>query len=335
MSVNDRCPEAYLELAIGTDTKRLPLDTDSTCRIGRGDQNTVALVDNQVSRTHALVQYIPGTGFQLTDLGSRNGTFVNNRRVVAPVTLKAGDRITVGSSEFLFQGYSQSSTPTPVQTSQTIVDFSQQLITVLVTDIRDFTGLSRKLSEMKLSEVISTFVRESATVLSDHGAWGQKYIGDAVMAIWLHRDSRPERRDFLNIFQALLGILEIAAELHPQFGLEAPIRVGAGINTGLACVGNMGSESGADYTALSDAVNLAFRIESATKEIGCDLALGEATYEALTGHIDAEGLFKRHAVKLKGYHETKPLFAAGQASLSQLVEQLQDKMPAHTQPPGV
>jgi len=271
------------------------------------------------------VQCMETGEFYLTDLGSRNGTFVNQRRVTTPVILRPGDRVTVGSQEFVFHGGCQQEPASRMEAGETVVDFAQRLITVLVTDIRDFTGLSRRLPEDKLSEVISTFMRESGTVLSSKGAWAQKYIGDAVMAIWLHRADEPEPKDILAVFEALSELFEIAGRMQDQFGLETPIQIGAGINTGAACVGNMGSEAAADYTALSDAVNLSFRLESATKEIGRDLALGPTSYDFLANQISASDLFELHTMQLKGYREPRKVYAATRASLPSVLEGLRRK----------
>ncbi|NEP47161.1 MAG: adenylate/guanylate cyclase domain-containing protein, partial [Okeania sp. SIO2H7] len=85
-----------------------------------------------------------------------------------------------------------------------------------------------------------------------------------------------------------------------SYPLPFPLRVGAGINTGFAMVGNAGSSDRSDYTALGDTVNAAFRLESSTKEIGMDIAVGQATYKYVSqvGVVDA---FKQYKVKLKGY----------------------------------
>ncbi len=323
---SSNCPEPFLEVVLNSEVKRFNLAPDSVCRIGRGDQNTIVLVDSQVSRSHAMVQCAEMGECYLTDLGSRNGTVVNGRRITASVILRPGDRIAVGSHQLLFQGPPRSSRVAQTQPGETAVDFSQRLITVLVADVRDFTGLSRRLPEVKLSELISSFAREAGIVLAEHGAWGQKYIGDAVMAIWLHRTGVPELQELFRIFLTLKRIHEITGGLHAQFGLANPVRIGAGVNTGLACVGNMGSDAAADYTALSEAVNLAFRLESATKVIGCDLAVGERTYRVLEGHVDAGKVFRMHKVALKGYSEPKSVFAGTESSLALLVDDLRRRL---------
>lgn len=324
--MNQERVAAFLETIVDGQEERFQLELDSICHIGRDPQNTIVLADNQVSRKHAMVQCAQTGRCHLTDLGSRNGTFVNQRRVAAPVALQSGDRISIGSREFVYHGSCKPDTAPGLESSETVVDFAERLITVLVLDIRDFTGLSRRLPEARLSEVISTFFRDSGTVLSQQGAWAQKYIGDAVMAFWLHQAGQPALPDIVSVFEALSRIFDIAAGLQSQFGLDAPIRIGAGINTGPACVGNMGSEAAADYTALSDAVNLSFRIESATKEIGCDLALGPATHEFIAGQVPADEHFKLHTMLLKGYREPKDVYGTTAAAARILLDEMRRKL---------
>ncbi len=311
--------EAYLVTVIDSESRRIPLEAGEVWHIGRGEPNSIPLADHQVSRKHAMVQRAQTGEFQLIDMGSRNGTFVNRRRVTTPVILRPGDRITIGGAEFVFYGPSEPAQAPAPGASETVVEFAQQLVTVLVVDIRDFTGLSRRLSENKLSLLISAFFRECGAVLNRHEAFAQKYIGDAVMALWPHPEKGPEPRQMHAVFSALAQMFDVAAGLQAQFDLDAPIRIGAGINTGLACIGNMGSEAAADYTALSDAVNLSFRLEAATKEIGCDLAVGPKTYNFLTALAGAAGIFTPHTASLKGYEHPMQVYAATRASLGVLV----------------
>jgi adenylate cyclase len=93
----------------------------------------------------------------------------------------------------------------------------------------------------------------------------------------------------------------MTSQLHEAYPLPAPIRIGAGLNTGYAMVGNTGTGDRPDYTALGDTVNAAFRLESSTKQLGMDIALGETTYRYLVeAGVDSE-LFIPKTVHLKGY----------------------------------
>src|SRR5262249_11457705 len=278
---------AHLEAEIDGQVRRFSLGGDNIFRIGRSDKNNVILADDLASRNHAMLQRSEEGRFYITDLGSSNGTFVKGARISAPIILQPGDRIGIGNHEFRFhqevQGPPRIEEPDELQSTNIL--FAQSLITVLVTDIRDFTGLARRMDASKLSMVTGAFFREAGKALQQRGAWAQKYIGDAAMAVWLHKKRAPEVRELAAGFESLSRLAGIAAGLQAHFELDAPIRIGAGVNTGWASVGNVGSIASSDYTALGDVVNKAFRLESATKEIACDLAVGQATFDFLSGAI--------------------------------------------------
>jgi adenylate cyclase len=195
---------------------------------------------------------------------------------------------------------------------------------VLVVDIRDFTGLGQRIGSEKLGEVAGTLFREGGQALQQHGAWAQKYIGDAVMAVWLHRGMMPELDEVLKVFQALNSLRAIANGLQSRFQLESPIKIGAGVNTGPASIGNFGSIAASDHTALGDVVNKAFRLESATKELGCDLVLGPETHAVLAKSGVIGGWFTPGMIKLKGYNDPAPVFGGQLASLQVLLGGLED-----------
>ncbi len=314
---------AYLEEA-GAEVCKYPLSDDRVCHIGRGENSTIVLDDERASRNHVILQRSDSGAFYLTDLGSTNGTLVNGVRVSAPVVLRHGDRIQIGDHELTFHQESVSlPEPEGVPQKATTVAIALKTITVVVVDIRDFTVLAQRVGSDKLGEVAGTLFRQGGEVLRERGAWAQKYIGDAVMAIWVHTSKRPKVEEFIGVFDALSRLHAIAAQLHLQFGLDAPIRIGAGVNTGEASTGNFGSIAASDYTALGDVVNKAFRLESATKQAGCDLLLGSDTYEFLSRVPDAVPLFHSCVVNLKGYAEPATAHAAQLTSIPALLGALQ------------
>jgi adenylate cyclase len=92
--------------------------------------------------------------------------------------------------------------------------------------------------------------------------------------------------------------------LQSRFPTPIPLRVGAGLNTGYAIIGNQGTSERPDFSPLGDAVNAAFRLESSTKELGQDIAIGDVTYQWLRSVMNGKELpFRQHQVLLKGYSE--------------------------------
>ena len=306
--------------------RRLPLVGNNCWTIGRGEDNMFVIDDRWISRNHAMLQWMETGEFYLIDLGSRNGTFVNGRRVSIPVTLQNGDRLTFGQTELDFfcpinrPSSSSDSIDSKEEFTVTATLHVRRLITVLVVDIRDFTILTRQLDEKVLSEVIGTWFRQSGDIIREYGSWVDKYIGDAVMAVWTHGAQGVDRDEALRICQAIDALNKMTSDLYHQFPLPFPIRIGAGANTGYAMVGNTGSGDRPDYTALGDTVNAAFRLESATKQIGLDIALGETTYQHLADRVGNVKFLERYDVELKGYDRLTPAHACTFADLNRFLK---------------
>jgi adenylate cyclase len=286
------------------------LDTLPVCRIGRGEQSSIVLTgDVKVSRNHAVVQRMDTGEYYLTDLGSRNGTVLNGRLVVSPTSLRNGDIIRMGGYEFVFvQEEEAAFAPLPSLTEEnTTVLVSMRLLTVLVIDIRNFTGLTMELGESKTSEMMGSLFHAAGVVLTRNGSYAQKYIGDAVMAVWVHDSDRPVQKDLLSIFHALCGLAGIIGGLQAQFVLRAPVRFGAGVNSGVAALGNLGSAGLADHTAMGECVNKAFRLETASKELGVDVVVGRDTFGFLDAVPDIRGILEPATAHLKGYRSPEPV----------------------------
>jgi adenylate cyclase len=150
--------------------------------------------------------------------------------------------------------------------------------------------------------MIGTWFRHAGEIIREYGSWVDKYIGDAVMAVWIHGTQEVRNDEMLRVFRALSEMHKMTSDLYNLYPLPFPLRVGAGINTGFAMVGNTGSGDRPDYTALGDTVNAAFRLETSTKQLGLDVAVGETTFKhiaALDEH--SSSLFQQYTVHLKGY----------------------------------
>jgi adenylate cyclase len=288
--------EAYLETAAGD--RSYPLAGAQSWAIGRGDGCAILLDSRSVSRLHALIQRKDAGDYSLVDLGSRNGSFVNTRRVSVPVHLHDQDRLMFGDQELVFHTPVDFATVASAEINTrnmpTTMMHSNQLTTIMVVDIRDFTPLARALSESLLSQTIGTWFLRSGQITHKLGSFAQKYIGDAVMAVWVHDQPGALANDLMRVLRAVSEINAATAEISESLPLPSPLRIGAGINTGPAIVG------GSEYTALGDTVNAAFRLEAATKHIGLGVALGERTYTELSTAVGAE-VFARREVELKGY----------------------------------
>jgi adenylate cyclase len=285
-------------LVLESNGRRFSLSDGQSWAIGRGDGCAVMLDSRSVSRLHALIQKRDNGELALVDLGSRNGSFVNNKRVSLPLVLNHGDQLILGDQRLEFRTTSQKTAvlhepELSTRNAPTTALHTHSLTTIVVVDIRDFTPLARTVSEAVLSQTIGTWFLRVGQIAQGLGSWAQKYIGDCMMAVWVHDNLANLNADLLHALESVSRINAVTSEIHHTLPLPAPLRIGAGINTGPAIVG------GSDYTALGDTVNAAFRLEAATKEIGLGVALGERTFDEL--RLPAESPFSRREVALKGY----------------------------------
>ena len=301
-----------LKLVDERGTREFPLEDVSVCRIGRSEQSTVALSgDGRVSRNHAIVQRMDTGEYFLTDLGSRNGTILNGRQVVNPTVLRSGDLIRLGNYELVFVQEWDSVQPakeaeTEEEKTTALVDL--RLVTVLVIDIRNYTSLSRELGEPKTSEMMSSVFRAAGLALAETGSYAQKYIGDAVMAIWVHDGARPSQSDLQSVFGALCRLAGIVEGMQREFSLSEPVRFGAGLNCGVAGLGNMGSAALADHTAMGECVNKAFRLESVSKELGYPVVVGQGAYDFFDVLPDLRTALRPRMAELKGYAQAERVY---------------------------
>ena len=145
--------------------------------------------------------------------------------------------------------------------------------TFLFTDVRGFTNLSEKLAPEEVTSIMNKVLTVQVTCIQAHGGMVDKFIGDACMAIFnspLDLDEHEKRA--VACAQDMRTAIRMLQKELPE-----PIAIGIGVNTGEAVVGNMGSDNRFDYSAIGDAVNIAARLESATKEAGVDILIGETT----------------------------------------------------------
>ena len=167
-------------------------------------------------------------------------------------------------------------------------------ITVLFADLSSFTELTQDLGAERTHEVVDAFLRMATEVLVQHGAFIDKYIGDAVMALF----NVPIRHDD-HARRAVLAATELNSKLKnlsARFGLS--LQASVGIATGHARVGRLGSEDNKDYTAIGDVVNLAARLQG--KAGAGEILISEESY---VKHPAAFPSATSELVVLKGFRE--------------------------------
>ena len=156
--------------------------------------------------------------------------------------------------------------------SSLVLGGERRYCTFLFSDVRGFTAMSEKLEPEEVTKIMNKALTIQADAVKKHGGMVDKYIGDAMMAIFNAPIDLPNHQTV-----AVLCAEEIQNNIKKaNLGIE----IGLGVNTGYAVVGNMGSNTRFDYSAIGDAVNLAARLESSTKDVGEDIVIGYDTISA-------------------------------------------------------
>ena len=154
-------------------------------------------------------------------------------------------------------------------------------MTVLFTDVRNFTTISENMEPKELTKFINSFLTPLTQVIHTNRGTIDKYMGDAIMAFWGAPLGDPHHAR--NALNAAIEMQQIIKQMRVDFDQNGwpEIRIGVGVNTGPMNVGNKGSEFRVDYTVLGDAVNLGSRMEGLTKNYGVEIITGEATKHAV------------------------------------------------------
>jgi adenylate cyclase len=186
-------------------------------------------------------------------------------------------------------------------------------LTVLFSDVRGFTTLAEGFRDDPpgLTALMNSFLTVLSRAILREGGTIDKFMGDAVMAFWNAPLDAPDHA--AAACRAALAMRADVAALNAKRARDAaeaggaalPIDVGIGLNTGDCVVGNMGSDTRFDYTALGDAVNLASRLEGQSKPYGLGIILGSATARAVEGHF---AMLELDLLRVKGKMEPERVF---------------------------
>jgi adenylate cyclase len=179
------------------------------------------------------------------------------------------------------------------------------VLTVLFSDIRGFTSISEKLDAEALVELLNVYLGKMTDVVFANAGTLDKYIGDAIMAIWgapISYDDHAARA-----CRAAVGMVECLEKMHAEFDARGwpRLETGIGLNTGEMVVGNMGSERRLSYTVMGDNVNLGSRLEGLTKYYRTRIIASEDTVRAAGDGIMAREI---DLVRVKGKAQPVRIF---------------------------
>jgi adenylate cyclase len=158
--------------------------------------------------------------------------------------------------------------------------------TILFSDLRSFTSYSEDKPPDQVIEVLNAYLGEMSDAILDHGGTLVSYLGDGILAVFGAPLDQPDHRDrALDTACEMLARLERFNARMRAAGLGAGFRMGIGINTGPVTCGNVGSERRLEYTVIGDAVNLASRLESMTKETRFQVHVSDTTRTGLARNV--------------------------------------------------
>lgn len=268
MPHSDQTPTAaWLELPDG---RRQPVGAG--CTLGRGTQSNLRLPEERVSRRHALIHPQGGGEYWLVDLGSRNGTYLNGRRLSQPVRLQDADELSLGPCRLHFR-QPDAAVPAPPATNATqatLVDVRQQPCWLLVADIVGSTELAQALSPSELAVVIGRWFLDCRGLVEQHGGMVNKYLGDGFLAYW--NDTGGNAAAVAALLTALRAQQEVG---RPAFRLA--------VHWGPVVMGGPASLSEESLTGPE--VNFVFRMDKLAKALQCRTLLSEPASERLGSRV--------------------------------------------------
>jgi adenylate cyclase len=166
--------------------RQFPL-AGKTFSLGRSKDNNVVFVSPKVSRRHALVHAQGGSEFSLVDLGSSNGTHLNGRRVVQPISLQHGDVIQIGEQSLTFRLETAPLSEEQIYVTEaqmTVREVKELTCWFLLADVENFVKLSTELPAEDLAQMVGAWLGECQRVIEKNGGTLSKFLGDGFLVYW-------------------------------------------------------------------------------------------------------------------------------------------------------
>ena len=285
---NEILPTAWLE---SEDGQKWPII--GNCSLGRSSSNLVVLKDGEVSRRHSLIHAQEQDEYWLVDLGSVNGTYLNNHRVIQPTRLRENDVISIGVFVLVFHQ------PNCPETGHPSIDSSKPTIAVtksfecwlLLADIIESHKLIQSCPMEELAQEWGKWLSECKQVIQENNGRINKYLGDGFLAYWYQDPSSTG-----HVIQAIQKLKRIQTNHSPSFRLVLHFGT-VGVGGGVASMGEdnlMGRE-----------VYFVFRMENQAKTTGIDCLASAGAEEKSRNLISMKPVSREY---LKGFTEKNQFF---------------------------
>ncbi|WP_160603925.1 CHASE2 domain-containing protein [Pontixanthobacter aquaemixtae] len=182
-------------------------------------------------------------------------------------------------------------------------------MTVLFCDIRGFSKISEQYEPHEVINFLTGFLTPMCDIMLERKATVDKFIGDAILAFWNAPLDDPDqfRNGARSALQMVAALDQLNREMPQRDGQIWPdnVKIGIGMNSGLCCVGNMGSQQRLSYSLIGDTVNIASRFEGLTKQYGVEIMIGSA----LAAQLDGFALIELDRVKVVGRDAPDTVYA--------------------------
>jgi adenylate cyclase len=190
---------------------------------------------------------------------------------------------------------------------ENVLGGKDQPASILFSDIRSFTTMSEALGARDTVSMLNEYFERMVDVVLSHGGVLDKFIGDAVMALFgVPFNGAHDADDAVRVANTMWVVLR-QLNLERRSQGKAPIKIGVGIASGIVVVGNIGSTKRMEYTAIGDTVNLSSRLESATKYYGVGVLIAESTKDELQSKTLLREIDR---LRVKGKHEPVAIYEA-------------------------
>ncbi|HBE17155.1 MAG TPA: adenylate/guanylate cyclase domain-containing protein [Cyanobacteria bacterium UBA11149] len=187
-----------------------------------------------------------------------------------------------------------------------LMEGSKKDVTILFSDIRGYTTLTENLGASEVVSLLNKYFETMVEAVFNHEGTLDKFIGDALMAVFGAPLPLKENHGWMAVKSALDMRWRLLEFNKPRLLNNQPlIHIGIGISSGEVVSGNIGSQKRMDYTVIGDGVNLSARLESVTKEYGCDIILSEFTYNLCRDRIFVRELDK---IRVKGKNQAVSIY---------------------------
>jgi class 3 adenylate cyclase len=238
------------------------------------------------------------------------GMAVRTRRLVFEGATAAADA--VKARQRLGAYVSEEVAARSLEVTELSLGGERRTVTVLFSDLRGFTMYAESLPPERLVSELNAYLAEMVAVIRAEGGVIDKYIGDSIMAVFGIPRSRPD--DAARAVRAAFRMRKALVDHNRQratSGLPA-LDHGIGVNTGVAVVGNIGTPERMQYTVIGDMVNLASRLEEATRDHGVDVLVSEeAATAARSTQMKLPPLQARGRITIRGHESGLSVYSCG------------------------